>query len=278
MTPELVDYLLYEPEPETGILWIKFNRPERLNALLGIEGPTGSVHKLLEYMKAGDADPDIRAIVVTGIGRAFCAGIDVGDRAARAAGGRPVPQGPDTVRQGFYHVTTPHFFEISRMVRKPTIAMVNGVAVGMGMDIALHCDIRIGSEHTRFMGYQTVGQIPENGGCYMLPRLMGLGRALEFVYTGTLSADDAFRTGVLNRLVSSDQLEAETRALCDKITKCPPLVQWITKRIMRAGLDSGPETTMVLTSNAAPILQSSEDATEARAAIAEKRVPKFKGC
>ncbi len=151
MKPELVDYLLYEPEPETGILWIKLNRPERLNALLGVEGPTGSVHKLLEYMQAADENPDIRVIVITGVGRAFCSGIDVagsGDRRARYA------EGPDRSRQTFYHTTTPHFFAIQR-VRKPTVAMVNGVAVGMGMDIAMHCDIRIGCERTRFLGYQT---------------------------------------------------------------------------------------------------------------------------
>ncbi len=276
MALETVDYLLYEAEPEAGILWIKFNRPERLNALLGVEGPEGSVYKLIEYMKAGDDDPDIRAIVVTGIGRAFSAGIDVGGRAQRADGGRRL-QSPEVVREQFYHTTTPLFFEISRMIRKPTIAMVNGVAVGMGMDIALHCDIRIGCEHTRFMGYQTVGQIPENGALYMLPRLMGLGQALEFVYGGSLGAEDAYRTGVLNRLVTSDTLEQETRALCERITRCPPLVQWISKRIMRAGLDSGPETMMVLTSNAASILATSEDAVEARSAVAEKRTPRFAG-
>ncbi|MBI4496800.1 MAG: enoyl-CoA hydratase/isomerase family protein [Chloroflexi bacterium] len=277
MDLKLVDYLLYEPEPETGILWIKFNRPERLNALLGVQGPDGSVFKLLEYMRAGDDDPNIRVMVVTGVGRAFCAGIDVRRGESQRSDAEARPQGPDANRQQFYHVTTPPFLEISRMVRKPTIAMVNGVAVGMGMDIALHCDIRIGCEHTRFLGYQTVGQIPENGALYHLPRLMGLGRALEFVYTGSLSAEDAYRTGVLNRLVPSEQLEAETRALCERIVKNPPLVQWISKRIMRAALDSSIETTMVMTSNVAGILATSEDGREARAAVAEKREPRFQG-
>lgn len=274
MQLDLVDYLLYEPDPEAGILWIRLNRPERLNALLGVEGPTGSVYKLLEYMRAGDADPDIRVIVVTGVGRAFCSGYDVSS--VREQGANPIPQSPDRSRQSFYHTTTPLFFEIGS-IRKPTIAMVNGVAVGMGMDIAMHCDLRIGSERTRFLGYQTVGQIPENGALYTLPRLIGMSRTLEFVYCGSMDAETAYRIGAINRLVPSEDLEAETRMLCKQIVETPPLVQWISKRIVRAGIDSGPETTMVLTSNASGILNASDDAIEARKAVMEKRTPHYRG-
>jgi enoyl-CoA hydratase/carnithine racemase len=274
MQPELVDYLLYEPEYDTGIAWIKFNRPDRMNALYGVGGPDGSVFKLLEYMRCADNDPDLRVIVVTGVGRAFCAGIDV--QSSRTGGANDVDD-PDYDRNRFYHETTPHFLDISRTIKKPTIAMVNGAAVGMGMDIALHCDIRIGSEYTRFLTYQSVGQIPENGALYMLPRLMGLGRAMQFLYTGELRAEEAYRTGVLNNLVAADKLEEETRALCAQMVKMPPMVQWIGKRIMRAAVDSSMETTMVLTSNASGILQRSDDAKEARKAFAEKRPPQFKG-
>jgi enoyl-CoA hydratase/carnithine racemase len=274
MLPELVDYLLYEPEPETGIAWIKFNRPDRMNALYGVAGPEGSVYKLLEYMRCADNDPDMRVIVVAGVGRAFCAGIDV--MSSATAGAQDVDN-PDYDRERFYHTTTPHFLDISRTIKKPTIAMVNGAAVGMGMDIALHCDVRIGSEYSRFLTYQSVGQIPENGALYMLPRIMGLGRALQFLYTGELKAEEAYRTGVLNNLVAADRLEEETRALCAQMVKLPPMVQWIGKRIMRAAVDSSMETTMVMTSNAAGILQRSDDAKEARRAFAEKRAPEFKG-
>lgn len=274
MPPQLVDYLLYEPEPDTGIAWIKFNRPDRMNALYGVAGPDGSVFKLLEYMRYADNDPDMRVIVVTGVGRAFCAGIDV---MSNATAGAEDVDNPDYDRDRFYHVTTPPFLDISRTIKKPTIAMVNGAAVGMGMDIALHCDVRVGCEYTRFLGYQSVGQIPENGALYMLPRLMGLGRALQFLYTGELRAEEAYRTGVLNILATSETLEAETRALCEQMVKMPPMVQWIGKRIMRAAVDSSMETTMVMTSNASGILQRSEDAKEARRAFAEKRPPRFKG-
>ena len=281
MEPKLVDYLLYEPE-STGILWIKFNRPERMNALIGSSEENGTVAKVGEYMRAGDDDPDIRVIVLTGEGRGFCSGADMrGDtpdslKGEHFSGNRGTEEGPDVVRQRFYHGFTKLHKDISQ-IRKPTIAMINGPAVGSGMDMALHCDIRLGCESTRFIGYQQLGQIMENGGSYYLPKMIGLGRALEFAYTGHLDAQRAYEWGLLNYLVPSEKLEATTRELCDRIMRTPPMVQWISKRIMRAALDSTLETTMVLTSNAGGILQESEDAHEARQAFLEKRSPTFKG-
>ena len=155
--------------------------------------------------------------------------------------------------------------------------MINGPAVGSGMDMALQCDIRLGCEKTRFMGYQQAGQIVENGGSYYLPKMVGLGRALEFAYTGNLDGERAYEWGILNYYVPSEELEETTRGLCDRIIRTPPMVQWISKRIMRAALDSSLETTMVMTSNAGGILSGSEDAHEARAAFREKRAPEFKG-
>jgi 2-(1,2-epoxy-1,2-dihydrophenyl)acetyl-CoA isomerase len=281
MGPELVDYLLYEPE-DNGILWIKFNQPEKMNALVGTAHERGTVAKVGEYMRAGDDDPNIRVIVLTGVGRAFCAGANMKrDMPAGAAGdefvgSRNIIEGIDAAREHFFHGFTKLHRDIS-LIRKPTIAMINGPAVGSGMDMSLHCDIRIGCENTRFIGYQQLGQIMENGGSYYLPKMVGLGRALEFAYTGHLDAQRAYDWGMLNHLVSSDKLEETTRELCDRIIRTPPLVQWISKRIMRAALDSSMETTMVLTSNAGGILGGSEDAEEARKAFLEKRAPTFQG-
>ena len=110
-------------------------------------------------------------------------------------------------------------------IRKPTIAMVNGAAVGRGMDMSLRCDIRIGCENTRFFTYQNVGQIIENGGMYYLPKLIGLGNALEFLYTGGfLWGEQAYRLGLLNHYVAAGKLEEETRALCQKIVNSPPMM------------------------------------------------------
>jgi 2-(1,2-epoxy-1,2-dihydrophenyl)acetyl-CoA isomerase len=281
MGPRLIDYLLYEKE-DNGILWIKFNRPEIMNALYGTAETLGTVAKVGEYMRAADDDPGVRVIVLTGVGRGFCSGADLKSRpapeelGANVEGARGSHEGPDAMRQHFYHGFTKLHRDIS-VIRKPTIAMVNGPAVGSGMDMALHCDIRIGCEKTRFIGYQQAGQIMENGGCYYLPKMVGLGRALEFAYTGSLTAERAYEWGLLNDLVASEELEARTRELCDRIIAQPPLVQWTSKRIMRAALDSTLETTMVMTSNAGGILQSSDDAMEARRAFVEKRKPRFQG-
>ena len=174
-------------------------------------------------------------------------------------GNRGTIEGPDAAREHFYHGFTKLHRDISQ-VRKPTIAMINGPAVGSGMDMALHCDIRLGCENTRFIGYQQLGQIIENGGSYYLPKMVGLGRALEFAYTGHLDAQRAYEWGMLNYLVPSEELEQATRDLGDRIIRTPPMVQWISKRIMRAALDSTLETTMTLTSNAGGILNGSEDA------------------
>ena len=281
MGPVVVDYLLYEKE-ENGILWIKFNRPEKMNALYGTAEALGTVAKVGEYMRAGDDDPEVRVIVITGVGRGFCSGADLKSRPNKDEiglsidGARGSHEGPDAARQHFFHGFTKLHRDIS-IIRKPTIAMINGAAVGSGMDMALHCDIRIGCEATQFIGYQQAGQIIENGGCYYLPKMVGLGRALEFAYIGTLSAERAHEWGILNHLVRLVDLEKMTRELCERIIAQPPLVQWTSKRIMRAALDSSLETTMTLTSNAGGILQTSGDAKEARLAFVEKRSPKFKG-
>lgn len=265
-----VDHLLYEPEEETGILWIRMNRPERLNALA-----PDTEELICEYMEAGDDDPRIRVIVLTGNGRAFCAGADM-----RRAGDNSEPQrerwtGPDASRARFTHESYPKYTRITE-IRKPTIAMLNGAAVGRGMDMALRCDIRMGCEHTRFFTYQNLGQIIENGGMYYLPRIMGLGRALQFLYTGGfLSAEEAYRTGVINELVPSENLEAETRALCQKIVDSPPMVQWVGKRIMRRSLDVDIHTVQDLCANASGIFGGSFDAGEARSAFLEKRRPVY---
>ena len=281
MGPKLVDYLLYEPD-DSGILWIRFNRPERLNALVGTAEENGTVAKVGEYMRAGDDDPNVRVIVLTGVGRGFCSGANLGSSAAADMAGPNFPgnrgphEGGDASRQHFFHGFTDLHRDIS-LIRKPTVAMINGPAVGSGMDMALHCDVRIGCERTRFIGYHNAGQIIENGGSYYLPKMVGLGRALEFVYTGELTAERAYEWGMLNHLVPSEKLEETTRTLCEKMMTIPPLVQWVSKRIMRAAVDSTLENTMVLTSNASGILQNSEDAKEARKALVEKRKGKFKG-
>ncbi len=277
---ETVPYLLYEPEYETGILWIKFNNPEKLNACVGTAERRSTLAKIGEYMRAGDDDPKIRVIVLTGVGRGFCSGADSKGTADWERGdnflGNAPGVGVDGIRQGFLYGATKLVKDVN-YIRKPTVAMINGVAAGLGMDLALACDIRYGCEHTRLIGYQQVGQILENGAAYWLPRIVGIGRALEFAFTGFMDAEQASAWGVLNKLVPSEELEAEVRALCTRMAKSPPITQWINKRNIRHALDTNLETTAVLTSNAASILSQSEDAKEARQALSERRAPNFEG-
>ena len=150
MGPNLVEYLKYEAE-NTGIAWITFNRPERRNALMGNSQEKGTVAKVGEYMRAADDDPDVRVIVLTGEGQGFCSGADMrrdNDPSVLGEnfiGNRDHTESPDLTRQHFFHGFTQLHRDIS-LIRKPTIAMINGAAVGSGMDMALHCDIRVGCE------------------------------------------------------------------------------------------------------------------------------------
>jgi 2-(1,2-epoxy-1,2-dihydrophenyl)acetyl-CoA isomerase len=281
-TPDLVPWLLYEPEPENGILWIKYNRPDRMNATLGSSHERSTASKVVEYMHHGDDNPDIRVIVLTGVGRGFCAGNDSKgpkddeDFGDYFPGNRGFEGSPDGQRQHFFHGYTKIIREIS-LIRKPTIAMMNGPAAGSGMDMAVQCDIRIGCEATKFISYHARGQIIENGGAYFLPRIVGLGRALEFAYVGQIDPNLAHQWGLLNHLVPSEELEKFTREMCGRITRVSPISQWINKRIIRAGLDSNLEGVAVMTSSAATIINLTEDKDEARNASIEKRPPVYKG-
>ena len=251
-------------EKNGAVGWMIFNNPQRHNALS--LDMWEAVPKILDLF---EKDPKIRVVVLKGAGdKAFISGADISEFAKLRSSAEAV--------ENYDHVSHEASARLSK-ASKPTIAMINGAAVGSGMDMSLHCDIRIGCEKTRFIGYQQAGQIMENGGSYYLPKMVGLGRALEFAYTGSLNAERAYEWGLLNHLVASEDLEKTTRELCDRIIALPPLVQWTSKRIMRAAMDSTLETTMVLTSNAGGILQSSADAKEARQAFVEKRKPEFKG-
>jgi len=164
-------------------------------------------------------------------------------------------------------------------MQKPTIAMVNGVAVGAGFDLALACDLRVGSENARFVnGFIRIGLSPVEGGTWLYPRVMGLGKALEYLFTGDfMEAKEAERFGVLNRLVSADELEKETMSLAGKIADGPAIAMRLTKRQVYEGLGMDLETALqsIATSQSTPL--GSEDHKEGVTAIREKRRAKFRG-
>ena len=194
---------------------IRLNRLEKLNALNQQLGQD-LVHALLR----AQGDKDVRCVVLTGSGRAFCSGCDL-EMLRDARQRKAVSEVEDLVTAGK---------EISIAIAtmpKIVIASVNGVAAGGGMNLALAADIRIASDQARFAeSFAQIGLFPDFGGTYFLPRIVGPTRAAELFYTGQmLSADDALRLGIVSRVVPADQLEAETKKLAESIATGAGLAQ-----------------------------------------------------
>jgi 2-(1,2-epoxy-1,2-dihydrophenyl)acetyl-CoA isomerase len=178
------------------------------------------------------------------------------------------------MRRGFQLIT-----KTIRNLDKPTIASVNGACTGGGMDLALACDLRIGSDRARFqVAFVKRGVMPYTGSTYFLPRVVGLGKALEMLYTGDfVDGQEAERYGLLNRLVPHDDLEEATRELATKLAKGPPIPLRLGKMMMVRGLELDFETSLEMAAAVNVIPQLTEDFDEGRRAFQEKREPEFKG-
>jgi 2-(1,2-epoxy-1,2-dihydrophenyl)acetyl-CoA isomerase len=162
---------------------------------------------------------------------------------------------------------------------KPYIAAVNGAAVGAGMDMASQADIRIASDQARFaMSYVNVGLIPGDGGAWMLPRLVGVQRALELIWSGEmLSADRALELGYVTKVVPHEDLMAEARAYALRLAEGPPIAMQLAKRLVYRGLDQSFLEGLEAAQAAMTIVQSTEDSREGPRAFREKRKPEFEG-
>jgi enoyl-CoA hydratase/carnithine racemase len=254
------------------IAHLTLNRPERLNALTPLlEEELGVA--IQEVAKNDDA----RVLIVTGAGKAFCAGADL----EGLAGGKEKTSynsgHPEEVRRGFSRAQAT-ILGLQRL-EKPSIAMVNGPAVGGGFDIACACDIRIGSPRARFMSaFVKLGLFPGWGGTWLYPRVLGLGKAAELLFTGDfLEAEEAYRIGFLNKLVPDEQLEAATMELAAKIAKGPPIAIRLAKLQLYKGLEMDLETAMQVAAAMEAITLTSHDHREGVAAFKEKREAKFEG-
>ncbi len=251
---------------EESILTITLNRPDRLNA---ISGPM--LDTLSSTLQEGNLDPEIRVVVLTGAGRGFCAGLDLKDTAQGDGIG---------ARRGYrlfdLHNSPP--IVINRM-DKPVLCALNGAAAGYGMDLALGCDIRIASENAK-MGavFAKRGVLPESGGCWYLPRLLGWARAAEVAFLGdVLDAQRSLELGLVNRVVPHDQLMPETMKMARQIAANAPLSVQSTKRMMRLGMEETFEAAVDhIYLQVLPLFQS-EDFKEGLSAFAERREPAFKG-
>jgi enoyl-CoA hydratase/carnithine racemase len=265
--------LIYEKAD--GIARITLNRPERLNALgYPMEPEIG-----LAVDEAAN-DKDVRVLIITGAGRGFCAGGDFrysklrnGEVSAEEAEikGEAVPG--KLIQRMFRGILT------LQQMDKPTIAMVNGPAVGGGFDLALACDIRIGCPNTRFMmAFTRIGLVPGTGGTWFLPRIVGVPKALQLLYTGDfVEADEALKMGLLNELVPVDKLESETMALARKLAANPPMSLKLNKFMVYKGLNTDLETALGLSVACLHMCLQSEDHLEGVRAFAEKRKPVFQG-
>ncbi|WP_205014300.1 enoyl-CoA hydratase-related protein [Nocardioides albidus] len=257
--PDAASPVLAERLPD-GVLLLTLNRPARLNAW------TREMEELyFDHLLAADEDPEIRAIVVTGAGRAFCAGADMDDL---AKAGEATQADLDARRPQ----TTP------LSVRKPIIAAVNGPAVGLGMVHALYCDVRFAATDTAFhTAFVRRGLVAEYGSAWLLPRLVGHGNATEILLSGRpVGAEEALRIGLVSRVVEADRLLDETVAYATMLaTQCAPSsIATMKAQLTRAAGSTFEEAA----TEAAELMLASfgtDDHTEGVASFVEKRAPRF---
>jgi len=259
--PELLETI------DDGIATLTFNRPERMNAL-----STPIMEGLLHGLPRLAGDPAVRVIVLTGAGRAFCAG---GDVKSMAEGGEQRSAAEATARLRSH-------MEVSRILHelpKPTIAMVNGPAAGAGLALALACDLRIAGASARLVtAFVRVGFSGDFGGSYFLTKLVGTAKARELYFTGRpVDANEALSLGLVNRVVADEELRDTTMELARSLAHGPTIALSLMKRNMNCAESDG--LAELLDMEAAHQVQTgrTEDHREAARAFVEKRAPVFVG-
>jgi 2-(1,2-epoxy-1,2-dihydrophenyl)acetyl-CoA isomerase len=257
MTYETIQF---KPGP---VARITLNRPDRLNSF------TAAMHE--ELRDALTNLDDARVVVLTGAGRGFCAGQDLNDRAV--APGQAVDLG-DTVQACWNPL-----IRTLTSLPQPVIARVNGVAAGAGANIALACDIVVAAKSAKFIqSFSAIGLIPDSGGTWALPRLVGQARALGRARTGDPHpADKAAEWGLIWKAVEDDQLDAEVNAIADKLAALPPLGLAAIKEMIRSSWQYSLEEELERQAGAMRRLGFTEDYREGVAAFLEKRSPTFTG-
>ncbi|HEY0438361.1 MAG TPA: enoyl-CoA hydratase-related protein [Phenylobacterium sp.] len=211
------------------IATITLNRPERMNA---ISGPM--LARLGEYLLKANADTDVRCVILTGAGRAFCVGLDLVDATQGSGIGSQSQAQAVSVNLDLRNTPPTILFNLD----KPTICALNGAAAGYGLDTALGCDIRIMGEGSKLAAaFVKRGVVPESGGTWLLPRMVGWSKAAELIFTGrTLSAAESLALGLANEVVPDVELQARARAVAAEIAANAPLAVQSAKRLMRMGL------------------------------------------
>ncbi len=247
-----------------GVLTLTLNRPDVLNAV----NDTLSL-ELGEALKYAEREPTVRCVILTGAGRGFCSGQDLRDR----AGIGEISYG-DSLRRRYNPI-------IQRLVgiEKPVIAAVNGVAAGAGCNLALACDLRVASDRASFIEvFARVGLIPDSGGTYFLPRLVGLAKAFEMAYLGDrVDAAEALRIGLVNRVTPHDELMSATLEWARRLAVGPTKGHGLTKRGLRHAASRTLEEALSYEAYLQEIAGHTSDHREGVVAFLEKRAPHFTG-
>jgi len=258
-------------EKQGHVAVITLDRPDSMNAL-GAPGDGDEVARVCEEV---NADNDIRCVVLTGAGRAFSAGGDVKAMKNKtgAFGGSPV-----AIRDG-YRKNIHRIVKAIYNLEVPSIAAVNGAAIGLGCDVACMTDIRIAAEGARFgVTFLKLGIIPGDGGAWLLPRTIGMSRACELLFTGDIiDAATALEWGLVSKVTSAETLMDEAMALAARIAQQPPHALRLAKSLLKQGQTASYDTVMEMSAAAQAISHMTEDHMEGVDALLEKRPPIFKG-
>ncbi|MFI8826962.1 enoyl-CoA hydratase/isomerase family protein [Streptomyces sp. NPDC053431] len=256
---------------ENGVSWITLNRPEAMNAVTWDQR-----ERIIALLADASADPGVRAVVVTATGRGFCAGADLRGGPPTAAEGRERVAGDVArmIRQG-----AQRFIGAVLDCEKPVIAAVNGTAAGIGAHLAFACDLVLAAESATFVEvFVRRGIVPDGGGAYLLPRLVGPQRAKELMFFGdALPAAEARAMGLVNRVVPAEDLEKTAREWAERLAQGPTRALALTKQLVNASLESDRATAFAAEATAQEICMASRDAQEGVAAFVERRTPVYEG-
>lgn len=254
-------------EVQEGVLRLTLNRPDKLNAF------NEDMHLALrEQIERAHEDAAIRAVLLTGAGRGFCAGQDLGDRDPRKGG--PAPDLGQTLNT-FYNPT----LRLIRALEKPVVCAVNGVAAGAGANIALACDIVLAAQSARFIqAFSKIGLIPDAGGSWSLPRILGEPRAKALALTAEpVNAETAADWGMIWKALPDDTLMEEATALATRLAAGPTMGLGLTKRLIQAAATNSLDEQLDMERDLQRTAGRSADYAEGVAAFLDKRKPEFKG-